>query len=62
MLERGGENKMKVKVLMELENKPFFEEKQFEYAIEEGLIRYLDGGEILQIERVRKEKNEKGNN
>lgn len=46
---------MKVKVLLELENKPFFEEKQFEYAIEEGLIRYLDGGEILQMERVRKE-------
>jgi hypothetical protein len=58
---------MKIRVLLELENKPFFDEKQFEYAIEEGLIRYLDGGEILQMERVRKskmneEKNEKGNN
>jgi len=46
---------MKVRVLMELDMKPFRDEKQFEYAIEEGLIRYLDGGEILNMVRVRKE-------
>lgn len=49
---------MKVRVLMELDNKPFRDEGQFEYAIEEALFKYLDGGEILQMERVRKETKE----
>ena len=46
-------NKMKVRVLLELENKPFIDEKQFEYAINEGLIKYIDGGEILEMRRVK---------
>lgn len=38
---------MKIRVLLELEN------KQFEYAIKEGLIRYIDGGEILEMKRLK---------
>lgn len=44
---------MKIRVLLELENKPFITEEQFEYAIQEGLIRYIDGGEILEMKRIK---------